>query len=127
MAKAGTRSKSQEAYYASYKASSKWKTNRERRLKRVLKEQPNNEQVRLALQSMVYRRKTPKVNKWTASMIRMAKLFKEVLGKVDENIFNSNEKVRSLALAGSKRTVFEKLPEGKVDFTLGARLQGIRG
>jgi hypothetical protein len=127
MAKAGTRSKSQEAYYASYKASSKWKTNRERRLKRTVKEQPNNEQARLALQSLVYRRKTPNTNKWSHGDIRIAKLFKEFIGYVDELIFNSNEKVRAAALSASKRKVFEKLPEGKVDFTLGARLQGIRG
>lgn len=121
MAKAGTRSKSQESYYASYKSGNKWRVNRERRLQRALKEQPNNEQIKIALKGVVYRRKTPKVTEWSASNIAIAKLFKAFTGRVNRNIFSSAETVRTEAVRSS-RLVSQYTPViGNVDFTLGAR------
>lgn len=91
-------SKSQTAYYARYKTSRTWEVNRKRRLERTLKEQPNNEQVKQALKSMVYRRKTPKTSPWSASWVRVAKLIKSVSGRFDPSIMSSNPETARFAL-----------------------------
>lgn len=104
-----------------YKATSRWKANRKRKLEKLLKQHPNNKQIELALQSMVYRRKTPNSRVWSASMIREAKLFKEFAGYVNRDIFSSNEKLRGEARLQNHRKHFGELPQGRVDFSLGAR------
>ena len=120
---AKTASKSKQGYYSSYKASSKWKTNRERKLQKLLKLNPNNkEQLESALKSLVYRRKTPgKTGSWSKTNIHIAKLFKLFVGKVHRDIFSSNPKVQApaLMLRGNRQS---KPVDGKVDFTLKARV-----
>lgn len=86
--KAGGKSKVAQA--ASYKLNKRWETNRKRRLERTLKEQPNNEQVKLALKSIVYRRKTPKTQEWSASWVAVAKIIKLFTGRFDRAIMSSN-------------------------------------
>lgn len=106
---------------------SRIEANRKRRLARTLKEQPNNEQVQLALNdSRGHKRKTPKNPYWSHTMIREAKLFKEFTGKMDTNIFSSIEATRTNARLHTTRTDWSqvKLPEGRVDFSLGARALG---
>ncbi len=98
-----SRSKGAEGYAASYKSNKRWESNRKRKLERTLKEQPNNEQVKLALKSMVYRRKAPNVREWSASWIKVAKLFKLFTGKFDRNIMSSNDKVAAEALRTSRK------------------------
>lgn len=100
----GKRSKTAEGNAASYKSSRRWETNRKRKLERTLKEQPNNEQIKAAMESMVYRRKTPTNQEWSSTWIRTAKLFKEFTGKFDRNIMNSNPKVASEAMQLSRKT-----------------------
>lgn len=120
-------SKSQEAYYAMYKTSQRWKTNRERRLKKLLSRNPNNKQLEQAIKDLSYRRKTPgTVGSWSKTSIYTAKLFKLFVGRVDKDIFSSNPKVQAAALTlhGSRNL---KAPEGKVDFTLAARAHDKRG
>jgi hypothetical protein len=95
----GKASKSQEAYYARYKTSL-FSKNRTRRLERVLKAQPNNEQVKMALKDIHYRRKTPNTTVWSASDKRLAQMLRSWTGGFDMNILNSNPKVASDALQG---------------------------
>lgn len=74
-------------------------------------------------------RKKPVTPYWSHTMIREAKLFKEFTGKVDLNIFSSIETVRSNARLHSTREDWSqvKLPQGKVNFTLGARAHDKQG
>jgi hypothetical protein len=125
MAKSG--SKSQDGYYSSYKASSKWLSNRKRRLEKLLKTQPNNEQIKDALKNLKYRRKTP-VGKsiWSHSNIRLARLFKLFTGFASHDLFSSNPQVQSSALM-ARKDIKHKVPEGKVNFSLGARAHDSKG
>ena len=70
---AGKRSKSAEAYSARYKTSG-FAANRKKKLSRLLKQQPNNEQIKLALTDIHYRRKTPNTKTWSASAKRATDL-----------------------------------------------------
>jgi hypothetical protein len=93
-------SKAAEAYYARYKTEKRWETNRMKKLMRALKRDPNNAtQIELAMKSMVYRRKTPKTQVWSASKRNTAIVFKKFSGKASQELFSSNEKVSSAALA----------------------------
>lgn len=120
-------SKSQEAYYSMYKTSQRWKSNRERRLKKLLQQHPNNKQIAQAIKDLSYRRKTPgTVGSWSKTNIYIAKLFKEFVGRVDKDIFSSNPKLQAPALMlHGKQPI--KSPAGKVDFTLAARAHDKRG
>lgn len=118
---ANSTSKSQQGYYSNYKANSRWKTNRERKLKKLLKLQPNNAQIAEALKNITYRRRTPgTTGQWSKTNIEIAKLFKLFTGRADPGLFSSNEKVRSAAvsLRGNRQI---KPVEGKVSFQLGTR------
>ncbi len=123
-----SRSKTAEGNSSVYKTSRRWESNRKRKLAKVLKEQPTNEQVKLALKSMVYRRKVPKVRVWSASWIRVAKLFKEFTGRFDPDIMSSNVEVARTAMQrgnpnaqATKKPVVAPMSE-KVFFQLGNRL-----
>jgi hypothetical protein len=96
-----SKSKTAELYAATYKSSRRWESNRRAKLEKQFKLQPTNEQVRLALKDINYRRKTPKVREWSADWIRVAKLFKEFCGRFDREIMSSNTKVAGAALQRS--------------------------
>lgn len=119
-------SKSQDAYYAMYKTSQRWRTNRERKLNKALRRNPNNEQIKTALKNIVYRRKIPGVvGSWSKTNIYIAKLFKTFVGRVDKDIFSSNPKLQTAALmlhGNATKTV-----QGKVSFQLAARAHDKRG
>ena len=109
---------------------SRYSINRKKRLERTLKQQPNNEQVKVALSDdRPSSRKTPNNSYWSHTMIREAKLFKEFTGRMDLNVFSSTESVRGNARLHLTRTDWAqiKLPEGKVSFTLGARAHDALG
>jgi len=121
-------SKSKQAYSALYKSSTRWATNRKIKLTRLLKQQPNNEQIKDALANIKYRRHTPNTKTvWSHGNIRLAKLFKEFTGRASVDLFSSNPKVQAAALA--YRPDWEKLKviEGKVSFSLGARAHDSKG
>lgn len=73
---AKTRSKHQKDLYQSYKASNRFATNRKRKLTKLLKQFPNNEQIAQALKNITYRRHTPNNPILTATKRRMQKLVK---------------------------------------------------
>ena len=108
--------------------SNRWEVNRKRKLEKQLKLQPNNEQVKLALQNIHRRRKTPTNREWSKSWIRIAKLFKLFSGRFDRSIMSSNQAVAGSALQKPGKFVqqSQKLMQvsDKNFFSLGARLQG---
>lgn len=73
---AKTRSKSQGLLYQAYKAQNKQAANRKRKLLKLQKRFPNNEQITKALATIGYRRKTPKAPHWSHSAIAKVVLFK---------------------------------------------------
>lgn len=113
------KSKSKTAVAASsvYKSTRRWETNRKLRLERTIRNQPNNEQAKAALKGMVYRRKTPKTQEWSASWIATAKLFKLFGGRFDRAIMSANvDAVRTALQAQSPvaaRTVLK--PETRAE------------
>jgi hypothetical protein len=120
---AGKTSKSQTAYYARYKTSRVWETNRKRRLERTLKAQPNNEQVKQALKGMVYRRKTPTNRPWSASWVRVAKILKEFTGRCDPGILSSNVETARIAMQKPGTTIHVPMSSPfKSMFSIEARL-----
>lgn len=71
------RSKHQKELYTAYKSQNRFATNRKRKLLKLQKEQPNNEQITIALTNIKYRRKTPSTAVNSKQKIFQAKLFKE--------------------------------------------------
>jgi hypothetical protein len=121
-------SKSKQAYSALYKSSTRWATNRKIKLTRVLKQQPNNEQIKDALANIKYRRHTPNAKTvWSHGNIRLDKLFKEFTGRASADLFSSNPKVQAGALAYRPNWENVKVIEGKVSFSLGARAHDSKG
>jgi hypothetical protein len=122
-------SKTRENYFAQYKSTNRWKSNREARLLRALQRNPENAaQIEAAIGNMVYRRQTPTTPQWSHTMIREAKLFKEFCGSAPIQCWSSNPKVREAALAKLGRDWTQvTLPEGKVDFSLMYRIANPAG
>lgn len=121
-------SKSKQAYSALYKSSTRWATNRKIKLTRLLKQQPNNEQIKDALANIKYRRHTPNSKTvWSHTNIRLAKLFKEFTGRASVDLFSSNPKVQAGALAYRPDPDKLRVIEGKVNFSLGARAHDSKG
>ena len=131
---AKTTSKSKTNHYAAYKANKTWEKNRTKRLERTVREQPNNEQAKTALKAgFVYRRKNPVTRPWSASWVRVAKLFKEFTGSFYPDIMSSNKDTAFAAMQRPGRKTIENqrqkpkdVMQAKDFFTLGARLQGNR-
>ena len=121
-------SKAKQAYSALYKSSTRWATNRKIKLTRVLKQQPNNKQIKDALANIKYRRHTPNTKTvWSHGNIRLAKLFKEFTGRASVDLFSSNPKVQAAALTYRPDWEKWKAIEGKVNFSLGARAHDSKG
>lgn len=118
-------SPSDKAYYANYKASNRYASNRKRKLLKAQKEQPNNAQIDAALKNISYRRKTPGTSIWSHTRKNTAKLIKEVVGKMDINIFNTNLVIANTAL-GKLKSV-RQTTGGKVSFKLGDRAHDVHG
>jgi hypothetical protein len=95
--------------------------NRKRRLTKLLKSQPNNKQLQNAVLETGQVRKKPNNPQWSHGAIRLAKLFKYFRGSAPKELFSSNPKVQQAALSTPGTKQFHNLPQGKVDFTLGAR------
>jgi hypothetical protein len=95
--------------------------NRKRRLQKTLKAQPENKQVQNALLETGRQRKAPVTAQWSHTAIRLAKLFKEFRGSAPKELFSSNPKVQQAAMTVPSTKQFVNLPQGKPDFTLGAR------
>lgn len=94
----GKRSKTAESNSATYKSTKRWEANRRRKLERILKEQPNNERVKLAMKSMVYRRKTPTTSMWSHYWKKTAQLIKQFSGRFDKECMNSDPKKAAEAM-----------------------------
>lgn len=80
---AKSRSKHQKDKYAAYKAANTQAVNRKRKLLKLSKMFPANEQIKVALQNIKYRRCTPKTSVWSSTdkkLATMKKAFKPVPG-----------------------------------------------
>jgi len=80
-------SKGKQAAYAAYKSQNRFVTNRKNKLTKLLKEQPNNEQIVSALKDIKYRRDTPNTSVWSATKVAFEKMKsmynkKEILPKM---------------------------------------------
>jgi len=100
---------------------SRTQANRKRRLTKLFKQQPNNKQIENALLEVGSKRKAPVTSQWSHSDIRLAKLFKEFTGRAPKELFSTNPKVQQAALQTPSTKIFDNLPKGKVDFSIGAR------
>jgi hypothetical protein len=116
-----TKSKTAPAPAAVPQGVQRTQANRKRRLQRTLKSQPNNLQVQNALLEVGRQRKAPVTKQWSHTAIRLAKLFKEFTGRAPKELFSSNPKVQQAAMSVPSTKLFVNLPQGKPDFTLGAR------
>lgn len=113
-------SKSKQAYQTMYKATSKWKSNRVRRLTKLMKLHPNNLQLQEALGNLQYRRNTPKTKMWSKTDIATAKLLKKFCGSAPLAVFSSNPQTAAAALGSLKGAIAKSsVPAGKVSFALG--------
>jgi hypothetical protein len=65
-------SKGKQAAYAAYKSENRFVLNRKRKLLKLQKEQPNNEQVTEALKNIRFRRKAPGAPVWSHTKINTA-------------------------------------------------------
>ena len=70
MAKGKTSSKSNQEHYKNYR----YESNRKERLERLLKQQPNNEQLKAALSNIHYRRQKPKSKQWSPEKRELAEM-----------------------------------------------------
>lgn len=124
---AKTRGPSAKAYYAAYKSQNKYATNKRKKLERTLKAQPNNEQVVIALKNIKYKRKTPGSPTWSHTKKATAAMFKQVVGKVNIDVFSNNDATRNMALVNLKTKFSNMFPNEKVSFKLGARAHNKSG
>lgn len=74
---AKTRSKHQKDLYSAYKSQNRFSANRKRKLLKLQKEQPNNEQIVTALANIKYRRKTPGTAMFNKTKIASLTLMKQ--------------------------------------------------
>jgi len=70
MAKGKSSSKSNQEHYKNYR----YESNRQKRLEKLAKEQPNNEQIQAALSNIHYRRQKPKSKQWTPEKRELAEM-----------------------------------------------------
>lgn len=115
-------SKTQQNSYAQYKTSARWKTNRERKLLKQLKNHPNNLQIEAAIKNISYRRKTPKSKQWTSSKKATAQLIKEFCGKCPSAVFSPSREVAQVTLQNIGKPVNKNVLKLKVSFALGDRV-----
>lgn len=105
---------------SNYKANRRWESNRKLKLERTIRKQPNNEQAKLALKGIVYRRKTPKAPEWSATWIATAKLFKLFGGRFDRAIMSANVEAVRVALQAqspvASRTVLKQETRASLAF-----------
>lgn len=127
-------SKSNEAYFARYKQSNLYAAHRKARLEKLIKLQPNNLQLLLALKNVSnYRRKSPSTPTWSHQQIATAKLFKYFVGKFDRLMFSQKDEDASVARKTRNENLFpvEKKPyvsKKRInEFSLAARAHDGRG
>ena len=98
MAKSKRTGKSHASGYARYKTAKQEQLNRLRKLNRAAKEQPNNEQIPLAIKNIAHRRNVPKAPAWSSSTRKIAQLVKAFTGKFSRDYFSTDPKVHASAL-----------------------------
>ena len=122
------KSSGRDAYSSQYKSSGREAKNKEMRILRAIKKNPENESFllqQLAQINKSHGRGTPKAHVWSATMVREAKLFKEFTGSASIDLWSSNPKTQAKArqLTGKKQLLSPKQLKnlGQVDFSIAAR------
>lgn len=122
---------SRESYFASYKTSKKYESNRLAKLMRLAKEQPNNEQIKKAIDNIRPRRTTPKTEQWTPTQVAIAKLVKYFTGKFDRNWFSPDMETQVAATRARNHNLFKVKPPTESSrlspYSIGARAHDGRG
>ena len=90
MARSKRGGKASVSGYQRYKSGNVESANRTRKLTKLAIEQPNNEQIPLAIKNIRHRRFTPKTPYWSNSMIRIARVVKSFTGKFNRNYFSTD-------------------------------------
>lgn len=83
-------SKGRELGYANYKSTGKYLKNRKARIMRAIARDPNNKELPIALNNIVYRRTKPLTRPWNHTLRSEAKLLREF--KVALNTSNNIKK-----------------------------------
>lgn len=125
MAKNKRGGKASVSGYQRYKSSNSETTNRLRKLNKLVKEQPNNEQLPLAIKNVRHRRFTPKTPYWSHSMIALAKVVKDFTGKFNKNYFSTDPDLFSAAIRTRNENKFKEFEAPKIKgsmFTIGERI-----
>ena len=123
-----TKSKSATSQSNNYKTNNRQAKNRKFKLEKQLKLQPNNKQIEMALKDIHYRRKTPKKREWSASWIRVAKIFKLFEGRFDRDIMSANPAISTAALQNRKENMQPSKTRSMSDknfFSIAARVGAI--
>ena len=110
---------SKKAQYAAYASQNRYAANRKRKLLKTLKAQPNNLQVVEALKNIKYRRSIPATAMWSSTKRKVACLFKQFTGLMNNDVFSNNPVTKTQAtnkLRGSAVVI-----TGKVTNKLGDR------
>lgn len=98
---------SRERYFAGYKNNKVFNLNKTKKLQKLQKEQPSNEQIKVALNSVSFTRKAPRVRVWASKQeIATAMLFKLFTGKFSRNVFSTNEDIKAAALKDRNDQLF---------------------
>lgn len=124
MAKSKRTGKAHVNGYAKYKNSKTEITNRVRKLKALLIEQPNNEQIKLAINNVAHRRNPPKTRMWSATTIKLASIMKRFTGKFNREVFSNDIEISSAAYKNRNENKFKNyvVPKSnKSMFSLGER------
>lgn len=106
MAKSKRAGKAHTSGYARYASGKLETSNRIRKLTKLAKENPNNEQLPLAIKNVAHRRHVPKTPFWSSSMRRVAQLVKVYTGKFDKNVFNADPVVFAAAIRARNENWF---------------------
>lgn len=109
MAKSKRSGKAHVSGYARYKTAETELVNRKNRLTKLASEQPNNEQIPLAIKNIRHRRFTPKTEHWSPTAIRVASMIKRFTGKFDKGIFSADPALFAAACRVKNENKFKNL------------------
>lgn len=126
MAKGKRTGKAYASGYSAYKNSNRLVKNKTAKLEKLLKENPNNKELEVALKNVRRRRNTPKTPYWSSSMIRIATVVKKFTGVFDRNYFSTDPDLFHAAICKINKNKIEggtkiASPKGSM-FSIGERI-----
>lgn len=111
-------SKSNEAYFARYKQGNLYAAHRKAKLEKLIKLQPNNKQLPIALKALAnYRRKSPNTSHWSHTTIATAKLYKLFTGRFSKDVFSQKPEDFDAARRLRNAALFPKVDKPRSKFS----------